>query len=68
MIIYIYENDIEIQTEDYNNLIEAYTVDEYKDNYKGIYYKRGMCCYRNYYHYGSYYNCYSRTYIMSNYT
>ena len=27
-----------------------------------------MRCYRNYYLYGSYYNCYSRTYIMSNYT
>ena len=63
-----YENDIESQTEDYNNVIEAYAVDEYDDNYKGIYYKSGLCCYRNYYHYGSYYNCHSNTYTMSNYT
>ena len=62
-----YENDIESQTEDYNNIIEAVARQDYDDYYKGVYYKGGLCCYRTR-QYGTFYSCYSREKILTDYT
>ena len=60
-----YENDIESQTEDYNNIIEAVAVQEYDDYYKGVYYKNGLCCYRTN-HNSNFYSCSSNYKTLTN--
>ena len=61
-----YENDIESQTEDYNNIIEAVAVQEYDDYYKGVYYKNGLCCYRTN-HNSNFYSCSSNYKTLTDY-
>ena len=61
-----YENDIESQTEYYNNIIEAVAVQEYDDYYKGVYYKNGLCCYRTN-HNSNFYSCSSNYKTLTDY-
>ena len=62
-----YENDIESLTEDYNHIISSRAINDYYDEYKGIVYRGGMCCYFNTQYTSS--SCYRRvTMTLNNYT